>query len=544
MVSNLLSNIEAIGFWVYWVIGLMSVLLLLWFLISRLRRSWSFLSSVLGSVALTVRDNQDFRALFARCPKLFYFLTRRVSRQTFSGLPATFLGLAFLYFLGLYVESVLRLLDHGSLVQADSHISSLVLTVRSDGLTRFFTIVTGLGYWQAAILVGLAATILMWIWDRRHYIPTLWFTLVCNVISVWLLKLVFARARPDVALYVESSYAFPSGHSATIATLSVFLTYVLVRERIGQDLFWILSCFTLVFLVGLSRVYLGEHFLSDVLNGYLVGTLWAITGIFLAERLGLRQTSSGMQVTGAGRWWATAGVIAVTTILLGFVLEDYSRTLRHNVPTCEAQLSVPIDKALREGILPTRSESMIGTSQEPVSLILYFPDDTTLLDAMAAAGWQHADPPGVVTLSRAAIAAWLDRPYETAPITSVFLNGWPQDFGFQKALTSEGLRRRHYARFWRIRMQESSDLVVFVGTVSFDVGSKSGLTHRIDPNVDAERDLLVADLLRNGGVQQDGRAKIVAQLLDQNVFGDQYYTGGRAVILSILNATVGPRATE
>jgi undecaprenyl-diphosphatase len=93
-------------------------------------------------------------------------------------------------------------------------------------------------------------------------------------------------------------------------------------------------------------------------------------------------------------------------------------------------------------------------------------------------------------------------------------------------------------------MQESSDLVVFVGTVSFDVGSKSGLTHRIDPNVDAERDLLVADLLRNGGVQQDGRAKIVAQLLDQNVFGDQYYTGGRAVILSILNATVGPRATE
>jgi undecaprenyl-diphosphatase len=522
----------------------LAVLLLVWFLISRLRRSLPFVISVLGSVTTAIRDNPDVQALVARHPNLFRFLAARVSRQTFAGLPATLLAIAFLYFLSLYAESVLQLLGQGPLVQADTRLANFISTVRSDSLTRFFTTVTGLGYWWASIVVALAATVLMWVWHRRAYIPALWITLAGNVLTVSLLKLAFARARPDFALYVESSYAFPSGHSAAIAALSVFLTYVLVRERIGHDLIWILSCFTLVFLVGLSRLYLDEHFLSDVLNGYLVGVLWAIIGIFLAEKLRMRWHSTGVRPSGAGPRWATAVTLAVTAISLGFILEDYSLTLRRDLPSHEAQIDMPVDQAFAQGVLPARSESLIGTPQEPVSIIFYVQDDATLIDAMAAAGWRQADPPGVATLSRAAVAAWLDRSYETAPITPVFWNGWPQDFGFQKAAYSEGLRQRHHVRFWRVRRQDAAELQVFVGTASFDVGIKWGLTHRIDPNVDAERDFLVADLLRGAAVRQDGWAQVVAPMLGQNVVGDPFFTDGRAAILSTPNATDGLQATE
>jgi len=535
------ASTTRVGLFVGAVLG---TLFLLWFVITRVRRSLPLLMSVLRSVRVAVHDNLDVQGLIARHPKRFRFLARRVSRQTFTGLPATLLAVTFVYFLLLYAESVFQLLGHGPLVQADTRISNLFSTVRSDRLNTFFTIVTGLGYWQTVCVVALAASALMWVWGRRAYIPALWIALVGNVTTVSLLKLAFARARPDLALYAENSYAFPSGHSATIAALSIFLTYVLIRERIGRDLLWILTCFTLIFLVGLSRLYLNEHFLSDVLNGYLVGALWAITGIFLAERFRQRWQALDLQATRRGRWWATASVITVAAVALGFVLEHYSLTQRQVQPAQQAQLDIPFDQALEQGILPARSESLIGTQQEPVSIILYVADDQTLLDALAAAGWRQADPPGFATLSRAAIAAWLDRAYETAPITPVFWNGWPQSFGFEKAVTSEGLRQRHHARFWRARMKAPSGLQIFVGTASFDIGLKWGLTHRIDPNIDLERNLLIEDLLRDGGLQQNGWAQVVAPMLGQNVVGDPFFTDGRAAILSTPPVTGGPPATK
>jgi len=129
----------------------LAVLLLLWFLISRIRQSLTFLTSVVGSVTSALRDNADVRALVARRPKLFHFLAKKVSRQTFSGLPATLLGLTFLYFLALYAESMLEFLDHGAVLKADTRLANLLYTESSDGVTRFFTIIAGLSYWRTAL---------------------------------------------------------------------------------------------------------------------------------------------------------------------------------------------------------------------------------------------------------------------------------------------------------------------------------------------------------------------------------------------------------
>ncbi len=206
-----------------------------------------------------------------------------MSPQTFRGLPATLLALTFLYFFGLYAELALEVVGRGPIVEADTRLSNLLFAFRDDTLIRFFSIVTGLGQWRAIVVMALAATAMMWVWDRRGYIPALWLVLAGNQITVTVLKLVFARARSDFAVYAESSYSVPSGHSAAIAAFCIFATYVLVRERIGRNILWVLLCASLVFLVGLSRLYLDEHFLSDVLNGFVVGVLWEIIGIFAAE---------------------------------------------------------------------------------------------------------------------------------------------------------------------------------------------------------------------------------------------------------------------
>jgi undecaprenyl-diphosphatase len=311
------------------------------------------------------------------------------------------------------------------------------------------------------------------------------------------------------------------------------VTYVLVRERIGRDIVWVLLCASLVLLVGLSRIYLDEHFLSDVLNGYLVGVLWAIIGIFAAEHRGRGgRAAAGTSPAKPRLRWLRAGIAAVSAVALWFIVVHYAQTVRQVVPRAEVQLATSVEQALRDGVLPARTESIIGTPEEPVGIVLSLPDDAALLDIMAAAGWQVSDPPSIRTLSRAAVAAWLNRPYETAPITPIFWNGWPQDFGFERSVPAEGLRQRHHARFWRVPNRDARGQQVYVGTASFDAGIKWGLTHRIAPDVDAERDLLTSDLLRTEWVRQDGWADLVTPLLGQNVVGDPVFTDGRAAVLS------------
>lgn len=349
-----------------WITGAgLAVLLALVVLIARARQSKPFRPSRVGSAANSVRDDPPLRAFFARYPGLWHFLAHRVSRQNFTGLPATLFGLAFLYFLILYAGSVLDLPGKAAVVSTDARLAELIYVGRSERLSRFFTLVTGLGHWRAIVILALAASGMFWVWDRRAYIPALWVALTGNVITVSLLKLAFARARPDFALYVENSYAFPSGHSAAITVLSVFLTWVLVRERRGHDLLWRLCCFTLVFLVGVSRLYLGEHFLSDVLNGILVGALWASAGIFLAGRWHLRWPPSERRATRTRLWGMTAGISAAATIALGVVVADYSRSLRRAPPPTQASPDMPADRSLGQGEWTQRSDPNPNAGSNP-----------------------------------------------------------------------------------------------------------------------------------------------------------------------------------
>ena len=94
------------------------------------------------------------------------------------------------------------------------------------------------------------------------------------------LKMVFARPRPELVphLALVSSSSFPSGHSMSSAvvylTLGALLSQ-LVEERTLKAYFLGVACF-LTFIVGLSRVYLGVHYPTDVLAGWSAGLAWAL----------------------------------------------------------------------------------------------------------------------------------------------------------------------------------------------------------------------------------------------------------------------------
>jgi undecaprenyl-diphosphatase len=106
------------------------------------------------------------------------------------------------------------------------------------------------------------------------------------------LKALFARPRPDVVPHLRevASLSFPSGHALTSAVVYLTLGALLMRvaKRRLMRYYCMIIAMTATFIVGASRVYLGVHYPTDVLAGWLVGLTWASICLLL-EREGERR---------------------------------------------------------------------------------------------------------------------------------------------------------------------------------------------------------------------------------------------------------------
>ena len=144
-------------------------------------------------------------------------------------------------------------------------------------LTEFFEAVTTLG--NGIVLAGVAAIAAYLLARRRYYAEAVLMMLAyvgAEVLS-YSLKLAFQRDRPFFTdpLATVSTYSFPSGHATVSVAVYGALCLVLVRRLTGPArLVCLAAAVLLVSLIGFSRLYLGVHFLSDVLAGFSVGLAW------------------------------------------------------------------------------------------------------------------------------------------------------------------------------------------------------------------------------------------------------------------------------
>lgn len=130
-----------------------------------------------------------------------------------------------------------------------------------------------------------------WLWWRQHRLEAKVFAIAClgALILNQGLKLFFAKPRPQLwtRLISESSFSFPSGHALGSLVLYGFLAYVLSMQ-FSRFAHWIYSLAAgLIAAIGISRLYLGVHWPTDVLAGYAVGFLWlmfCITAIKLTTQ--------------------------------------------------------------------------------------------------------------------------------------------------------------------------------------------------------------------------------------------------------------------
>ena len=108
-------------------------------------------------------------------------------------------------------------------------------------------------------------------------------TIINNVI-----KLIFARERPDInPLMVEDTYSFPSGHSMMSMILYGYLIYLVYNHFKISKYKWliVLGLSILIFSIGFTRIYLGVHYVSDVIGGFVLGIAYLIIYIDVSKKI-------------------------------------------------------------------------------------------------------------------------------------------------------------------------------------------------------------------------------------------------------------------
>jgi undecaprenyl-diphosphatase len=189
-----------------------------------------------------------------------------------SSMVGVFSGAAF----GLLLWGVVA---HNGLTLADSALATFVAGHRLVWLTTVVQVVTWVGSSFFIISLGLAVGGVLWL-RRRTWRPLLMMTAAfLGAAGLYdIVKPAVGRARPSAALQVggpDQGWAFPSGHATqSIAFYGMLAIVLIVRYATGRRLLLAIGAALVILVVGASRLYLGVHWLTDVLGGYALGLTW------------------------------------------------------------------------------------------------------------------------------------------------------------------------------------------------------------------------------------------------------------------------------
>ena len=160
----------------------------------------------------------------------------------------------------------------------DALATPLVHQYASPTLDAFMNDVTALGSNQGLAVLFVVAAGSLVVLRRRRDALLLAVALGGSVALNALMKAFFERPRPQLAwAHVLPDYSFPSGHSMD-SVVFYFALALLVWQIAGRvpGLAAAIAALVLVLLIGLSRIYLGYHYFTDVIGGYIAGALWLV----------------------------------------------------------------------------------------------------------------------------------------------------------------------------------------------------------------------------------------------------------------------------
>ncbi|WKA56428.1 phosphatase PAP2 family protein [Planococcus shixiaomingii] len=190
------------------------------------------------------------------------------------------------FFIWLFAELAEELLEN-ELRKFDETIIGFFNSVANSTLDMFFLVITELGSVRFLTALSVLTLLLLWFKAKDKW-GILFFVIAVGGGSLLtlLLKNLYDRRRPSINESIDAvGYSFPSGHSMGSLLFYGFIGYFAVRSRLKKrvKVLILIILAVLVVLIGTSRIYLGAHFPSDVIAGYIAGTIWLILCLLALE---------------------------------------------------------------------------------------------------------------------------------------------------------------------------------------------------------------------------------------------------------------------
>ena len=217
-------------------------------------------------------------ALHHRAWRLVSWVHARLSPKGVLGLSLTLGALLLISAMWLFGALLEDILIQHLLVGMDRQVAQWLHAHATPCVTTAMLTISALGSGRAVTVIALGLALVL-VWHRA------WERLLVVVLTVpggaglnTLLKHAFRRARPlfDDPLLVLTTYSFPSGHAMAVTVLYGLLAVYAVRHLSQRRSRMLVASVAgvLIVLVGFSRLYLGVHYLSDVLGGIAAGVVW------------------------------------------------------------------------------------------------------------------------------------------------------------------------------------------------------------------------------------------------------------------------------
>lgn len=300
-------------------------------------------------------------------------------------------GATFLFF-----DLLEDVISDDTLVRIDQAIYQLLQNLRTPWGDRVMVFATELG--DTAVIGLVAAAVLAWLlWRRSWRVAAYWSAAVgVGQCVALLIKVSLQRPRPlaDIS-HGLSSYAFPSGH-ATMSTVAYGFLAVLVARQLSPSRRWIAYALAalLICVIALSRLYLGAHWLSDVLGGLSLGLAWvSLLGIAYYRHVPASAAPGNLP-----------GVAIIALVLAGgwHIGGHFSSGLERYAtrPAITHQVANRWWQDEWRG-LPAYRRDLEGENEQPLNL-QWSGDLDALTQTLRAAGWR--DP---VALNASTVLRWL-----------------------------------------------------------------------------------------------------------------------------------------
>ncbi len=181
------------------------------------------------------------------------------------------------------------------LTNADMGVLQALYAARDPSLVKFFMWVSALGSDYAILGLTLVIAIALAYRNRWSLASGLFASVFGSAVAAYVLKEMVQRPRPPdffQAYTASTLYSFPSIHATLSVAFYVFIVWLIydtlspARKRLT-----ITAAAILIIAIGLSRIYLGVHYPSDVLAGYMLGGIFVFLGIKVAKYFDRKATS-------------------------------------------------------------------------------------------------------------------------------------------------------------------------------------------------------------------------------------------------------------